>query len=115
MKRIECIVRKDRVEKILNSLLDFDVWGVTLSSVNGCGRQKGYLNQEHKDKKSPPRLLPFVKMEFVVKDEVVESLIDRIIDAGRLNEIGDGKIFISPVLDAIRMRTKERGNEAIGP
>lgn len=113
MKKVECIIREDRVGKILNSLLDFDVWGVTISSVKGCGSQKGYSVPEQKGKKAPVKTLPFTKLEFVIKDEVVEPLIQKIIQTTRTGDIGDGKIFVYSIDDAVRIRTGERGNKAI--
>ncbi len=113
MKRVECIVNEGRVEKILNALLNFDVWGVTISPVRGCGSQKGNSLPEERKEDAPVRILPFVKMEFVVKDSVVERLVERIAETARTGEIGDGKIFISSVDDAVRIRTGERGNRAI--
>jgi nitrogen regulatory protein P-II 1 len=113
MKKVECIVREERVEKILSALLDFDVWGVTISSVKGCGRQRGYTSPKYMDKKTPVRTLPFIKLEFVVKDSVVEPLIKKVIQATRTGEMGDGKIFIHSIEDAVRISTGERGDKAI--
>ncbi len=113
MKRVECIVRENRAEKILNALLDFDVWGVTITSVRGCGRQKGYTSSEYMDRRTPVRTLPFTKLEFVVRDGMVEPLIERIIQVTGTGGMGDGKIFVHSVEDAVRISTGERGDKAI--
>lgn len=116
MKKVECVIKKHNVEKLFNALLNFDVWGVTEIPVKGCGRQKGYADERYyMDKTARVLRLPQVKLEFVVKDEVVEPLIELILRTIGRGEIGNGKIFVYPCDTAIRISTNERGLEAISP
>ena len=116
MKKVEAVIKPEKLQETLNSLIGVDVWGVTVTMVRGCGRQKGYLTGNYLSKEKPVQTLPFVKLEFVVKDEVVETLIDVIRKVNSTGEVGkgNGKIFVYPVLDAVRISTGERGEDAIG-
>lgn len=116
MKKVECIIHAEKVQSLLDTLVGFDVWGVTEIPVRGCGRQKGYYSEtDYKDTTKKVKLLPFVKLEFVVKDEVVEGLVNRILETAKTGSLsmGNGKIFIYSCEDSIRISTGERGIEAI--
>lgn len=116
MKKVECIIHAEKVQSLLDTLVGFDVWGVTEIPVRGCGRQKGYYSEtDYKDTTKKVKLLPFVKLEFVVKDEVVEGLVNRILETAKTGSLimGNGKIFIYPCEDSIRISTGERGIQAI--
>ncbi|MFZ5642993.1 MAG: P-II family nitrogen regulator [Bacillota bacterium] len=112
MKKIEAIVRPHKLDEVKEALNNLGVHGMTVSQVFGCGKQKGvtgvYRGQEYSI-----NLLPKVKVEVVVKDELVDEVVSVICSTSRTGKIGDGKIFITTVDDAIRIRTGERGNDAL--
>jgi len=114
MKKVQAIIKSDKVQAVLDALLDFDIWGVTEIPARGVGRQKGY-NGVYVDKSAKVRLRQNSILEFVVSDDVVEPLIDIIVKVNSTGEVarGNGKIFIIPVEDAVRISTKERGEKAI--
>ncbi|MDA8441035.1 MAG: P-II family nitrogen regulator [Peptococcaceae bacterium] len=112
MKKIECIIRPSKLEDIKDALGKFGIHGMTVSQVAGCGHQKGrteiYRGQEYQI-----NLLPKIKIEIAVKDVSVDQVVQIICDTCRTGEIGDGKIFIIPVEDVVRIRTSERGEIAL--
>lgn len=112
MKKIECVIRPGKLDELKNALDGFGVHGMTVSQVLGCGLQKGrkevYRGQEYQI-----NLLPKVKVELVVQDRWVEEVISIISNACRTGEIGDGKIFIVPIDNAVRIRTGEQGDSAL--
>ncbi len=112
MTKIECILRPGKLEDVKDALGRFGIKGMTVSQVLGCGLQKGrkeiYRGQEYSI-----NILPKVKVEIVLHDDDVDKVVDIVIKAARTGEIGDGKIFIYPVSEAIRIRTGEKGNDAI--
>lgn len=112
MKKIEAIIRPSRMEEVKDALNKIDINGITISQVMGCGRQKG-LTEVYRGTQIDINVLPKVKFEIVVDDDVVEKVISAIVEAARLGEIGDGKIFVYAVEDAIRIRTGERGIGAL--
>ena len=112
MKRIEAIVRPERLEDIVEKLEALGHSGITVSQVEGHGRQKGIIEQ-FRGKEYKLLFIPKVKIEAVVSDHLVEGIIEAIIAAADTGNVGDGKIFVSDVLDAVRVRTKERGPDAI--
>ncbi len=111
VKKIEAIIRATKVEDVKSALDKFGIHGMTVSDVLGCGLQRGhreiYRGTEY------IKLLPKVKMEIVIRDEHVDKVVELISDAARTGEVGDGKIFITPVENAVRIRTKESGDAAI--
>lgn len=113
MKRIEVVVNPDRVSAVLASLAKGGYTGVMITEIEGHGKQKG-LTQQWRGETYKVDLLQKVKLEAVVNDADSDHIVETIIQAVRTGEIGDGKIFISPVNDAVRIRTGERGGEAIG-
>ncbi len=112
MKKIEAIIRPHKLDDVKEALGEYGVHGMTVTQVFGCGLQRGrtgvYRGQEYS-----VNLLPKVKVEIVVRDHLVDEVVRIICDVSRTGEIGDGKIFVSPIEDAIRIRTGEKGNAAL--
>ena len=107
MKRIDAYIQVGKLEAVQQGLFDIGVQGLSVTSVRGYGRQMGPAS------KKAPALLPKLKLEVVVADSNLDSAIQAIINAAKTGEIGDGKIFISDVKNAIRIRTDERGDAAL--
>ena len=112
MKRIEAIGRPEKLEDIVEKLEALGHSGITVTQVEGHGRQKGIVEQ-FRGKEYKLLFIPKVKIEAVVKDELVEKLIDAIVTTAFTGNVGDGKIFVSDVKDAVRVRTKDRGETAV--
>ncbi len=112
MKRIECIIRPIRFEAVKEALNEIGVYGMTVTDVRGFGRQQGHT-EKYRGSTYTINLLPKIKIEVVVPDERVEEVVAILMEAARTGEIGDGKIFIAEVLDAVRIRTGERGEAAL--
>ncbi|GBC92380.1 Nitrogen regulatory protein P-II [bacterium HR15] len=112
MKRIEAIIRPIRFEAVKEALNEIGVYGMTVTDVRGFGRQQGHT-EKYRGSTYTINLLPKIKLEVVVPDERVEEVVATLMEAARTGEIGDGKIFIAEVLDAIRIRTGERGEAAL--
>jgi nitrogen regulatory protein P-II 1 len=112
MKRIEAIIRPIRFEAVKEALNDIGVYGMTITDVRGFGRQQGHT-EKYRGSTYTLNLLPKIKLEIVVPDERVEEVVSVIIEAAQTGEIGDGKIFIVEVADAVRIRTGERGEAAL--
>lgn len=112
MKRIIAIVRPEKMEPLKEALFAAEVSGMTISQVSGCGNQHGWT-EYFRGAEVLLNMVPKVKFEMVVDDERVESLVKVIQQVARTGEVGDGKIFISPVEQVIRIRTGESGSEAV--
>lgn len=112
MKKIEAIIRPGKLEDIKDSLNKFNIQGLTISQVMGCGLQKG-RKEIYRGTEVTLNLLPKIKIEIIVKDDAVEEIIRLISSEAKTGEVGDGKIFIYDVEDAVRIRTGERGEVAI--
>jgi len=112
MRKIEAIIRREKLESVRMALDEKGFSGMTVTEVKGRGRQKGVL-QRWRGREYRVELLPKVKFEIVVKDSDVETVIQTIVEEAITGEVGDGKIFVSPVEDIIRVRTGERGEKAI--
>ncbi|KAL5700351.1 Beta-galactosidase [Ranunculus cassubicifolius] len=110
--KIEAILRPWRVPQVSSGLLKMGIRGVTVSDVRGFGAQGGSTERQGGSEFSEDKFVAKVKMEIVVKKDQVEEVIDKIIEEARTGEIGDGKIFVMPVSDVIRIRTGERGELA---
>ncbi|ESQ37840.1 hypothetical protein EUTSA_v10028983mg [Eutrema salsugineum] len=110
--KVEAIVRPWRIQHVSSALLKIGIRGVTVSDVRGFGAQGGSTERHGGSEFSEDKFVAKVKMEIVVKKDQVESVINTIIDGARTGEIGDGKIFVLPVSDVIRVRTGERGEKA---
>jgi nitrogen regulatory protein P-II 1 len=113
MVKIECILRPSKIADVKDAITNLGVHGMTVSEVIGCGFQKGHTDDMNWNTELNINLLPKTKIEMVVSDDVVEDIIAVIIKVAKTGEIGDGKIFTSPISDAIRIRTEERGEKAI--
>ena len=117
MKMVVAIIRPERLEAVQAALNQHDVYLMTVSDVRGCGRQRGYT-EVYRGTEIRVRLLPKVKLEIAVNEAFVEATVESIVHAARTPEtgqIGDGKIFVLPLEDCVRIRTGERGTDAIGP
>ena len=112
MKKIEAIIRPERLQDVQDALDALGVSGLTVSEVVGCGRQKGYTEQ-YRGSRANISLLPKIKVESVVPASVVETAVDAIVGGARTGEIGDGRVFVYPVEEAVRIRTDERGEDTV--
>ncbi|NJD02220.1 MAG: P-II family nitrogen regulator [Ruminiclostridium sp.] len=112
MKKVEAIIRPGKLEDIKEALNRYNVNGLTISQVMGCGLQKG-RKEYFRGNEVTMNLLPKIKIESVVRDEQLEEVINIISKEAKTGEVGDGKIFIYDVEDTIRIRTGERGDIAI--
>lgn len=112
MKKIEAIIRPECVERIRRALADMSYPGLTLTEVKGHGKQKG-LRQQWRGKEFTVELLPKVKLEIAVSDEDAPELVRAIVANARTGEQGDGKVFVLPLDDAVRVRTGESGDDAV--
>ena len=116
MKELVMIIRPEKLETVKSILDEYHCGGMTISSVMGCGTQKGSLEEvvnEIKGLKTAINLLPKIRIEAVVADEQVEEIITQIREKVATGHVGDGKIFIRNIEDAVRIRTGERGNKAL--
>jgi nitrogen regulatory protein P-II 1 len=113
VKKIEAIVRPERLNEVKQALDDLGIHGMNVISVTGRGAQRGIVHQGRGGETVTVDMLPKIKVEVVVADVAVDRAIDAIIRASRTGNIGDGKIFVIPVEQAIRVRTGERGDVAI--
>jgi nitrogen regulatory protein P-II 1 len=112
MKKIEAIIQPERLEDVKEAFAKIHISGITMTQIVGFGRQKGW-KEIYRGTTIELNFLPKIKIEIVVGDEHVESVVDAIIQATRTGEFGDGKIFIYNVEDAVRIRTGERGESAL--
>jgi nitrogen regulatory protein P-II 1 len=112
MKRIITIIRPDKFESVKNSLEELGIHGMTVEDVKGRGRQLG-ITESYRGKDYNVDLLPKVRLEIIVKAADVDKVVNSIIENAKTGDIGDGKIFISPIEEVVRIRTGERGEEAI--
>ena len=111
LKKIECIVQPFKLKEIKEGFREMAIDGMTITEVSGCGKQKGHLKNAENNESI--NFLPKVKIEIVTEEEKVEDIIDVIQMLAKTGHIGAGKIFVLPVEDVIRVRTKERGRSAI--
>ena len=112
MKKIEAIIKPFKLEDVKEALTEVGVEGMTVSEVKGFGRQKGHT-EIYRGSEYTVDFLPKVKFEIVVTDDRVAKTVEAIVQAAKTGKIGDGKVFVMPVEDAIRIRTEERGDAAI--
>jgi nitrogen regulatory protein PII len=113
MKKIEAIIKPFKLEDVKCALSECGIAGMTVTEVRGFGRQKGHT-EIYRGSEYTVDFVPKVKLEIVIDDERVEQAVTLIIKAANSGKIGDGKIFISPIEEAIRIRTGERGDDAVG-
>jgi len=112
MKKIEAIIKPFKLDEVKNALTKIGVQGMTVTEVKGFGRQKGHT-EVYRGAEYRIDFLPKVKIELITKEEIITQVIETIERAAKTGKIGDGKIFISPVEEVIRIRTGERGKDAI--
>ena len=112
MKKVEAIIKPFKLEDVKEALAEVGVQGMTVVEVKGFGRQKGHT-EIYRGSEYTVDFLPKVKIEVVVEDERCDSVVDAIVKAANTGKIGDGKVFVSAVSEAIRIRTGERGREAV--
>ena len=112
MKKLECIIRPSKLEEIKVSLEEIGIHGMTVSEVRGVDRQKGHT-EHYRGTEYKVEFSPKVKIELIVTDELVKKAVDVITKSAKTGKFGDGKIFVLPVEDAIRIRTGEHGGDAV--
>ena len=112
MKKIEAIIQPHKLEQVREALKDLGVDGITISEVRGHGRQKGHTEM-YRGQEYTVDLLPKIKLELVVADTLLEQTVGKLGEAARSGKIGDGKIFVSSIDEAIRIRNGDRGESAL--
>jgi len=112
MKKIEAIIRPFKLEEVKDALLEEGIKGLTITEVRGYGRQKGHT-ETYRGSEYQIEFVPKMKIEVVVDDTLVEKVVDAILSTANSGQVGDGKIFISNIEDAIRIRTGESGVDAL--
>jgi nitrogen regulatory protein P-II 1 len=112
MKKIEAIIKPFKLDDVKEALTEIGVIGMTVMEVRGFGRQKGHT-ELYRGSEYTIDFLPKVKVELVVADTIVPKVVETIIAAAKTGSIGDGKVFVLPVEEAVRIRTGERGEDAI--
>jgi len=112
MKKIEAIIKPFKLEEVKESLAEIGIEGMTVTEVKGFGRQKGHT-EIYRGSEYTVDFLPKIKIEIVLADSLAEKATEAIIKAAKTGKIGDGKIFVIPVDEAIRIRTEEEGEQAI--
>ncbi|HEY3901108.1 MAG TPA: P-II family nitrogen regulator [Chthoniobacter sp.] len=112
MKKIEAIIKPFKLEDVKEALSEIGIEGMTISEVKGFGRQKGHT-EIYRGSEYTVDFLPKVKFELVLPDDRIGKAVEAIVSSARTGKIGDGKVFILPIEDAIRIRTEERGESAI--
>ena len=112
MKKVEAIIKPFKLDDVKEALKEVGVQGLTVTEVKGFGRQKGHT-ELYRGAEYVIDFLPKIKLEIVVSDDMVTKVIDAIMDSAKTGKIGDGKIFIIPMEEVIRIRTGERGEDAL--
>jgi nitrogen regulatory protein PII len=112
MKKIEAIIKPFKLEEVKDALSELGIEGMTVSEVKGFGRQKGHT-EIYRGSEYTVDFLPKIKLEVVAPDERVDAAVQAIVKAAKTGKIGDGKVFVSNIEDAIRIRTDERGDKAV--
>jgi len=112
MKKVEAIIKPFKLDDVKESLKEIGIQGLTVTEVKGFGRQKGHT-ELYRGAEYVIDFLPKIKLDIVVSDDMVTKVIDAIIDSAKTGKIGDGKIFVLPMEEVIRIRTGERGDDAL--
>lgn len=112
MKKIEAIIKPFKLEEVKEALSGLGIEGMTVSEVKGFGRQKGHT-EIYRGSEYTVDFLPKIKLEVVLDDDQVEAAVDAVVKAAKTGKIGDGKVFITAIEDAIRIRTGETGGQAV--
>jgi nitrogen regulatory protein PII len=112
MKKVEAIIKPFKLEEVKDALANLGVEGMTVSEVKGFGRQKGHT-EIYRGSEYTVDFLPKIKIEVVLSDDVVDAAVSAIVKAAKTGKIGDGKVFVSPIDNAVRIRTEETGDRAV--
>ena len=112
MRKVEAIIKPFKLDEVKEALNEIGIQGITVSEVKGFGRQKGHT-ELYRGAEYVVDFIPKIKMEIIVSDEIVTQVVDTIAEAAKTGRIGDGKIFVTPIDEIIRIRTGERGEDAI--
>ncbi|HEY5743146.1 MAG TPA: P-II family nitrogen regulator [Terrimicrobiaceae bacterium] len=112
MKKIEAVIKPFKLEEVKDALADLGIEGMTVTEVKGFGRQKGHT-EIYRGSEYTVDFLPKIKVEVVLADALLESAVGAIVKGAKTGKIGDGKVFVSPVEEAIRIRTDETGEKAV--
>ena len=112
MKKILAVIKPFKVDDVKDALTKIDIKGMTISEVKGFGRQKGH-KEIYRGAEYQTDFVPKVEIKIAVADEQVDLVVDTIVEAAKTGKIGDGKIFIMPIEEVVRIRTNERGPEAL--
>jgi nitrogen regulatory protein PII len=112
MKKIEAIIKPFKLEEVKDALADIGIEGMTVTEVKGFGRQKGHT-EIYRGSEYTVDFLPKIKLEIVVADSVLENAVAIIVKTAKTGKIGDGKVFVLPVEEAVRIRTDEKGDKAV--
>jgi nitrogen regulatory protein PII len=112
MKKIEAIIKPFRMEDVKSALTQLGIEGMTLTEVKGCGHQRGHT-EIYQGSEYTTDFLPKLKIDLIVTDALVEAAVNVIVNAAKTGKIGDGKIFISTIDEAVRIRTGEKGEHAL--
>jgi nitrogen regulatory protein P-II 1 len=112
MKKIEAVIKPFKLDEVREALSEIGITGLTVTEVKGFGRQKGHT-ELYRGAEYVVDFLPKIKLELVIADHLVDASVEAIIGAARTGKIGDGKIFVTPIEQVIRIRTGETGEEAV--
>jgi len=112
MRKVEAIVKPFKLDEVKEALNEIGIQGITVSEVKGFGRQKGHT-ELYRGAEYVVDFIPKIKMEIIVSDDMVEQVVNTIAEAAKTGRIGDGKIFVTPIDDVMRIRTGERGEDAL--
>jgi len=112
MKKIEAIIKPFKLEEVKDALGEVGIEGMTVSEVKGFGRQKGHT-EIYRGSEYTVDFLPKIKLELVVADSILDAAVNAIVKSAKTGKIGDGKVFVSEIKEAIRIRTEEKGEQAV--
>jgi nitrogen regulatory protein P-II 1 len=112
MKKIEAIIRPFKLDDVKEALLEEGIHGLTITEIRGYGRQKGH-KETYRGSEYQIEFVPKIKIEVVVEDDVYDKALDAILRTAKTGQVGDGKIFVSEIIDVIRIRTDESGPDAL--
>ena len=112
MKKVEAVIKPFKLDEVKDKLNELGIQGITVTEVKGFGRQKGHT-ELYRGAEYVVDFLPKIKMEIVLSDSQIEDVINAIVKAGQTGRIGDGKIFVTNIEEAVRIRTGERGEDAV--
>ncbi len=112
MRKVEAIIKPFKLDEVKEALNEIGIQGITVSEVKGFGRQKGHT-ELYRGAEYVVDFIPKIKMEIIVRDDLAATVVEPIAEAARTGRIGDGKIFVTPVDEVVRIRTGERGDDAL--